>query len=98
MEGLDAAGILQVDATIITGILILLTLAQTRLFEKYAQLSKGVASVVLPFVGSAVLLLVGISCDCWVESFQKASLILMTIGFVYVAVVVLSLTKLRRVS
>jgi len=100
MLELDSAAILQANATIITGILILLTLSQikTRGEEtKLVSLSRQVSYVVIPFVISAILIIYDSICRCFLEEkyLYIAGLFFMIIGFTHIAFVIVWFTQKR---
>ena len=91
---LDSAVLLQVDATIITGILILLTLVNLKTTFDNKGISTSVSYVVVPFGLSAILILFA-SCGCFgfEEQLVLASQYLMIIGFVQIIGTVIVLTQ-----
>jgi len=103
MAEFELIQILQIDATIITGILILLTIAQRRRVREHfttVSLPKKVATVVVPFTVSAILALVE-SLDLSIINsalpglLYLYSIIFMIVGFIYIIGVVLYLSKTR---
>ena len=91
---LDPAMLLQVDATIITGILILLTLAHLKTTFDNKGISMSVSFVVIPFGISAILILFA-SCGCLEidEHLVTASQYLMMFGFGQIIVTVVAFTQ-----
>jgi len=92
MELLSPNTILQVDATIITGILILLTLAQMKTpsgILSMGRLTRYVATVVIPFSISAIIVLFN-ACEClFVGQFWlNISMYVMIGGFVQIISVI----------
>jgi len=85
--------ILQIDATLITGILILLTIGNLKNPSGTSfQTSKAVAAVVIPFAISAILELFSTIVVEPTLHFRLISIIFMIVGFVYVAVIVMGLS------
>jgi len=94
MAELSSETILQIDATIITGILILLTIGRTN--TSY-EISKWTSSVVLPFVVSAIIeLIMSVLIDP-PDLMRQFSISFMIIGFGYIGWIVLRLPKIRTV-
>lgn len=95
MVELSVEAILQIDATIITGILILLTLGRS---STAYEISKHTTSVVLPFLASAIIELLS---TVWVGDppviIRYFSIACMIAGFIYIGVVVLRLPKIRSI-
>lgn len=91
---LDSAVLLQVDATVITGILILLTLVNLKTTFDSKGVSTSVSFVVVPFGLSAILILFA-SCGCFgfEEQFVLASQYLMIAGFMQIIGTVILLTQ-----
>lgn len=87
--------IIQIDATIITGILILLTISNLTHKEKEFWLPKAVTSIVIPFAFSAILAIWQILKEFSTTpegNFVPISLVLMGIGFLYLIVVIFTMS------
>ncbi|HSB57548.1 MAG TPA: hypothetical protein VLD38_07060 [Nitrosopumilaceae archaeon] len=93
-QEIDIMSILQIDATVITGMLVLLTITNLTRITKEFWLPKQVAYAIIPFAFSASFaawqLLVNISSG--EGNFIPASLALMIIGFAIVISVAINLT------
>jgi len=96
---LGPAVLLQVDATVITGILILLTLVHLKTTIDNKDISTSVSYVVVPFGISAILILFS-SCECFGidEYLVTASKYIMIGGFVYVIFAVITITRTKKKS
>lgn len=92
---IDPFAIIQVDATIITGILILLTITKFVRTSDEFWLPKGVASIVLPFSISALLAIWQLLTEFSPKpegNFIVLSLIMMLIGFLYLIGIILKIS------
>lgn len=92
---IDVMSIIQIDATIITGILILLTITNLTHKEKEFWLPKAVSSIVIPFAISALLAIWEILKEYSTTpegNFIPMSLILMGIGFLYLIIIIFTMS------
>jgi len=99
MIEVDPIAIIQIDATVITGILILLTITKSIRATDEFWLHKGVTSVVIPFGLSALLSIWGllISFSPTPEgNFIPISLIMMFVGFLYLIAVIIKFTTKKN--
>jgi len=96
---LDSAVLLQVDATIITGILILLTLVNLKTTFDSKGISTSVSLVVVPFGISAILILFA-SCGCFgfEEHLVLASQYVMIAGFIQIIGTIVAFTQKSKES
>lgn len=95
----DPIAIIQIDATIIAGILILLTITKSIRTTDEFWLPKGVTSIVLPFAASALLAIWQLINDFSPKpegNFILLSLILMFVGFLYLAGVVAKISAKKN--
>ena len=101
MMDVDPIAIIQIDATLITGILILLTITKFIRTTDEFWLPKGVASIVIPFALSAMAsvwqLLVSFS-PTPEGNFIPISLIMMFVGFLYLIGVIMKITTKKNWS
>lgn len=95
----DPIAIIQIDATVITGILILLTITKfVRTTEEF-WLPKAVSSIVIPFAISALLAIWQLLKDFSTTpegDFIPASLLAMAVGFLYLIGVIISLSTKKN--
>ena len=93
---LDPITLLQIDATVITGILILLTLANLKTIENRG-IASSVSLVVVPFGLSAIFILFS-SCECFGidEHLVLGSKYLMIFGFIHVIFAVITITHTQK--
>jgi len=92
---IDVMGIIQIDATIITGILILLTITNLIRTTKEFLLPKAVATIVIPFAISALFAIWQLLKEFTTTpegNFIPISLGTMGIGFLYLISVVFTLS------
>jgi len=91
--------IVQIDATIITGILILLTITNFVRTTNEFWLPKAVASIVIPFAISAMLAIWEILKEFSTTpegNFIPVSLIMMFVGFIYLITVVMKISTKKN--
>lgn len=95
----DSIAIIQIDATVIAGILILLTITKfVRTTEEF-WLPKAVSSIVIPFAISALLAIWQLLKDFSTTpegNFIPVSLLAMAIGFLYLIVVIFTLSAKKN--
>jgi hypothetical protein len=94
---LEDNDIIQVDATVIVGVLILLTLSNLfgpNKFEGIQKINFTFVSI-LPFAGSAIAIGLGNLIDRIGYAFRDLALILMVVGFIYLIVIFIILRKLH---
>ncbi len=92
---IDVMSIIQIDATIITGILILLTITKFVRTSNEFWLPKGVASIVIPFAVSALFAIWQLLKEFSTTpegNFIPISLVMMGVGFLYLIVVIFTLS------
>ena len=91
---LDDKDIIQVDATVIIGVMILLTLSigfDTSInTQKYASITRLLITlaIIAPFTASAVLAISTNLTDKYTEQLKKASILIMAVGFGYLIFVI----------
>jgi len=84
--------LVQIDATIIAGVLILLTI--TKFARSIGEdLPKAVTWVIVPFGASAISALLALFFESLQPFFLFASIIGMILGFVYLMIVIIDLAK-----
>ncbi|MCE9653409.1 MAG: hypothetical protein K8Q89_10220 [Nitrosarchaeum sp.] len=96
---IDPFAIIQIDATVITGILILLTITNHLRPTDEFWLPKSVATIVIPFSISALFAIwetLKEFSNTPEGNFMPASLLAMFIGFLYLIVVIFSLSSKNK--
>lgn len=91
--------IIQIDATIITGVLILLTITNLIRTTDEFWLPKSVATIIIPFSISALFAIWEIFKEFSTSpegNFIPASLLAMLIGFLYLVLVIFSLSSKKN--
>lgn len=95
----DVMSIIQIDATIITGILILLTITNLIRTTKEFWLPKAVATIVIPFAVSALFAIWQLLKEFSTTpegNFIPISLVTMGIGFLYLIAVIFTLSTKKN--
>ena len=95
----DVMAIIQIDATIITGILILLTITNLVRTTEEFWLPKSVATIVIPFAISALFAIWELLKEFSTTpegNFIPISLVTMGIGFLYLIVVIFTLSTKKK--
>jgi len=96
--------LMQVNATIIAGILILLTITKTRTFfpkDKAKELPRWVAFIVIPFSFSSIMLLIASVLNPETELIDDLhywATVTMIAGFVYIIIAMLPFAKSEKTS
>lgn len=96
---IDVIAIIQIDATVIAGILILLTITKFVRTTDEFWLPKAVASIVIPFAISALLAIWQLLKDFSTTpegNFIPTSLLAMAIGFLYLISVIVALSTKKN--
>lgn len=96
---IDTMAIIQIDATIITGILILLTITKSVRTTNEFWLPKGVSSIVIPFAISAILAIWQLLNDMSSKpegNFIPISLVMMLVGFLYLIGVIMKISTKKN--
>jgi len=99
MIEIDPFAIIQIDATIITGILILLTITKFVRTSDEFWLPKGVASIVIPFAISALLAIWQLLIEFSPKpegNFIVISLIMMLVGFLYLIGIIMKISTKKN--
>lgn len=85
-------GLIQIDATIIAGVLILLTI--TKFARSIGEdMPQAVSWIIVPFGISAIFALIAIVFEEFSLFFQVISIVGMILGFVYLMIAILDLTR-----